>query len=54
MEKFEAMTKLILDIINIYNPFNINTGYFNIPEEVPFLDKYLKYKNKYMQLKKQL
>jgi len=54
MEKFKAMTKLILDIINIYNPFNINTGYFKIPEEVPFLDKYLKYKNKYMQLKKQL
>ena len=56
--QFKKLSALIIDTFNIFlkdlkkiSP-NINTGYYDIPESIPYLKKYLKYKQKYLDLLK--
>ena len=52
-EKFKQMIDLITSLIKLFKYENVNSGYTDSPENVPYLKKYLKYKNKYMILKNQ-
>ena len=51
---FLDMNELLRENINLFNPEDINSGYDNSPEDVPYLQKYLKYKQKYLSLKKNI
>jgi hypothetical protein len=54
MNELRKMIKIINDIVIIFKPEDVNSGYNDNIEEVPFLDKYLKYKTKYYALLKKL
>lgn len=54
MNNFKKMIKIFTDLLLIFKPENVNSGYNDNIEEVPFMDKYLKYKNKYFALLKKL
>jgi len=54
MQKFIDMIQLINKIISSFKPEDIISGYNDNIESVPFMDKYLKYKQKYFALLKKL
>jgi hypothetical protein len=51
IEKNKNMLDTVKSSINLFKYENISSGYTDIPENVPYLKKYLKYKNKYLVLK---
>lgn len=51
MEKLKNMINIISAEINSFNSEKVESNYDVSPEEVPYLKKYLKYKNKYLKLK---
>jgi hypothetical protein len=54
MAKFRDMKKIYDELLKSFTPEDIHSGYDANIEEVPFLEKYLKYKNKYLSLQKKL
>jgi len=54
MKKFKEMIKIINELLVSFKPEDIISGYDNNIEDVPFMDKYLKYKTKYFALLKKL
>ncbi len=48
----ELFSKTILDSLN--KPYDINNDKYYDAVNISFMNKYLKYKNKYLQLKKEL
>lgn len=54
MDKFKLMIGKFNEVISKLKPENVNSGYNSVPENVPYLDKYLKYKTKYYALLKKL
>jgi len=54
MNELRKMIKIINDLVILFKPEDVNSGYNDNIENVPFLDKYLKYKAKYYALLKKL
>jgi hypothetical protein len=46
----DVITKYVYENINNFSQLTINSGYNDIPESVPYLQKYIKYKTKYNEL----
>ena len=53
-QKIKDMIQTINNLLDKFIITQVQSGYNDNPENVPYLEKYLKYKNKYLQLKNKL
>jgi len=54
MDEFKKFIQIFDDTMKLFKPENVTSGYADNIEDVPFLEKYMKYKNKYFALLKKL